>query len=1113
MKTRVFLVMLLLVLVLVVGALSWLLGTTEGTRWIMERLFRALPVAVHTERISGTLANTLEIEGLRIDTPDLEVSIRSTSLSFLPFYLLLGSTVMKEVSFHEIIVTNKHPEAKQPIDMTWPRIPPSLTWFKGWIDEVHIDGLTYRSGTSEPFLVNSLRTAVDWQAGTLVLRNLNVQSSLGSLEGFIMAGFSRPSLTGNLSITPTNALAAQDSFTVSVKLVPADAPEQVAGSVVLTAASRTQERFRAEGSLGIARDRFIVRDIIVRETGRRGTVTATGEVLVSQPDPYVRLRLEANGIDLSGEFKFPALLSGTVNVQGNMHQYEGSFSLKQYSATPSWRDVQAAGTFAGDRSQVEIRDMNGRFLDGTFKGNIALLWEKDRRLSWDLKTVNMNPARLKADLQGRVNLNAAGFLRWSGMNLTEGDLKVKLIDSIFQHRVLSGVLDTQWHRDTLRVARCELHGRGLDFSIHGTPGEGLSYRFGISESSNILPVKGGPFTGNGVVRWDKGELTGMLESRFVSVFSRAHASWVWNDEGLNVRSEMRLEKGGIVEGSFASPQPVGLTVPEGGTFDITWNSLDLKLLKEKIPVSLDLQGRLGGAARGRLLKDAHFQTSAKVWVTNGRFSWKGDHGTIALAAERAEMDFSWEGAVISGRIGLTLKEHGNMEGTYEIPLPALFPLKMSPEGPLKIQARGEFREKGIFSALFPGVIQESRGLVQVQLAAAGIWENQDWSGAATLSGVSAKLPVTGLRLENGKAEVLWHQDRVRISSLQLRSGEGEIRGSADVWMKDWHVDRYEGRLVGEKFQAVYLPEIRIAINPDLRFTGTMTEMELTGDVMIHKAQIQQSEREGMVKASRDVVIVDRPRPKKAPSAFSLNTRVAVNLGEAFSVRAAGVDARLEGRVLVVVKNFDEPSLEGRISVAKGDFDRYGVKLDIHRGHLIFNGGPAETGQLDILAYRTVRDNYRNEDVHAGITITGPLHTPLIELYSRPAMNDSDVLAYIVLGRPFKSGEEKDQQDLLLKAAGALLAQSPSSGSLQRQLKDRLGIDTIDLESTTIDGVSQSLVTVGKYLSPNLYVAFGQSLFTRDYYMLARYSFLKNWYIESKMGFQTGADLFYRIEFD
>jgi len=1113
MKARVFLAMLLLVFVLVVGAVSWLVGTTDGARWVMDRLFRALSVTVQTERISGTLADTLSIEGLRIESPDWEVSIRKTSLSCQPFYLLLGNVVLKEVAFQEIVLTDRHPEVKRPLDMTWPRIPPSLSWLKGWIGEVRIDGLIYRKGNGEPILVDSLRTAVDWQTGTLVMRNLTAQTSLGSMEGFVMTGFSRPSLTGNLKIALTKSPADQDSLSLSVRLLPADTPEQMAGSVALTTTSRRQERFRAEGRLGIARDRFVLRDVVVQETGRRGTITATGEVLMSQPDPYSRLRLDADGIDFSGELKFPALLSGTVNILGNIHQYEGSFKLRRHSAAPSWRDVQAAGTFAGDGSQAAIRDMSGRFLNGAFKGGMALSWEKDRRLSWDLKAVNLDPARIKADLQGRVNLNTTGFLRWGGTNPAEGDLKAKLVDSIFQNRTLSGELDAQWRRGSLKAARCELHGRGLDFWIQGTPEEGLSYRFGVSESSNVLPVKGGPFTGNGVLRWRKGELTGKLESRFVSLFSRGHASWVWNDRGLNVKSEMRLEKGGVVEGKFSSPQPVALIIPEEGPFEMTWHSVDLKILQGGMPASLDLQGRLDGVARGRLLKEAHFQTSVKTGVRNGRFSWKGDHGITSVAVERAAADFLWEGARLSGTLGLALTGHGHMEGTYEIPLPAHFPLRMNPDGPLKLQAGGEFREKGFLSVLFPGMVRESRGMLQFQLATAGTWKKPDWSGTATLSGASAQLPVTGIRLENGRAEAVWHQDRVRISSFQLRSGEGDIRGSADVWMKDWQVDRYEGRLTGERFQAVYLPEIRLSVNPDLRFAGTMAGMELTGDVMVHKAQIQQSEREGMVKASRDVVIVDRPPPKKTPSAFGLNTRVTVALGDAFAVRAAGVDARLDGKVLLVSKGFDEPSLEGKISVAKGYYDRSGVKLDIQRGYLVFNGRPAETGQLDILAFRTVRDNIRGEDVHAGVAITGPLRAPLTKLYSRPAMRDDDVLSYIVLGRPFKSGEEKDQQDLLLKAARALLAQSPSSGALQRQLRERLGLDTIDLESTSIGGVSHSLVTVGKYLSPNLYIAFGRSLFTSDYYMLARYNFLKNWHIESKMGLQTGADLFYRVEFD
>ena len=58
------------------------------------------------------------------------------------------------------------------------------------------------------------------------------------------------------------------------------------------------------------------------------------------------------------------------------------------------------------------------------------------------------------------------------------------------------------------------------------------------------------------------------------------------------------------------------------------------------------------------------------------------------------------------------------------------------------------------------------------------------------------------------------------------------------------------------------------------------------------------------------------------------------------------------------------------------------------------------------------------------------------------------------------------------------------------------------------------MTVGKYLSPELYVAFGRSLFSNDYLITTRYSLPKRWEMEgSRRGVETGVDLFYKIEFE
>jgi translocation and assembly module TamB len=59
-----------------------------------------------------------------------------------------------------------------------------------------------------------------------------------------------------------------------------------------------------------------------------------------------------------------------------------------------------------------------------------------------------------------------------------------------------------------------------------------------------------------------------------------------------------------------------------------------------------------------------------------------------------------------------------------------------------------------------------------------------------------------------------------------------------------------------------------------------------------------------------------------------------------------------------------------------------------------------------------------------------------------------------------------------------------------------------------------MVLLGKYLTPELYISYGKSLFTESQQVRARYRFNKQWEIESKISADaTGGDLYYRIELD
>jgi len=123
--------------------------------------------------------------------------------------------------------------------------------------------------------------------------------------------------------------------------------------------------------------------------------------------------------------------------------------------------------------------------------------------------------------------------------------------------------------------------------------------------------------------------------------------------------------------------------------------------------------------------------------------------------------------------------------------------------------------------------------------------------------------------------------------------------------------------------------------------------------------------------------------------------------------------------------------------------------------------------------------------------------------------------------------------MLAQAAGALLSKGKSA-ALQDEIKNRLGLSTLGIESeaagsagrmgykeitatptgATAPGqsVSQTIFTVGKYLTPQLYFSYGRSLFTGANLFRLRYDLFKQWQVETQTGTESGVDLYYRIDF-
>ena len=125
--------------------------------------------------------------------------------------------------------------------------------------------------------------------------------------------------------------------------------------------------------------------------------------------------------------------------------------------------------------------------------------------------------------------------------------------------------------------------------------------------------------------------------------------------------------------------------------------------------------------------------------------------------------------------------------------------------------------------------------------------------------------------------------------------------------------------------------------------------------------------------------------------------------------------------------------------------------------------------------------------------TGHATRPQAEVWTDPATDQSQALAYLALGRPLSSASSEETQKL--DAASAAL--SAGGNFLASRLGARLGLDTAGIgESRALGG---SVLGVGKYLSPRLYVGYGVSLLGTGQVLTLKYLLRKGFDIEIESG--------------
>lgn len=829
-----------------------------------------------------------------------------------------------------------------------------------------------------------------------------------------------------------------------------------------------------------------------RHEGRlSGVISAQGSHLAAYG-------LEIASADLNATLRDRQTSPLSVNATFNKIRYQG-FEADALT-------LEARGTTAAHTLAVSLRRpphdihlaLSGAYLDGGWQGRVLRLDGTDPVGPWKLA----GPAALSFT-QSRLSLEP--------LTITGRDLEALKISGALASEPLSGALALDWNHLNLARAGAWMHSGPVTGQSSG------NIQFKLSPEKHLTL---------------KGELTlsGTLQAREKTITIRqSKMTFTADGKGALARVNIHLAEGGELQGAFSSSTPARLALPDDGVVDFSWQDIDIRQFSDWAPHTGTLEGRMSGKASGKLLPDHRFDLKGRASLGQSKITWQGQRGDVSVDLRQGLINWAWRNETLVGEINMALASHGELRGLFHLPLPARLPVAMDPGGKLQGSLSGQMREKGSLGMLFPELIHESQGEIDVDLKINGTWADPLVFGNARLSGAGGYLPAAGITIKDAQVALRLDRNTIHIDSFRAVSGPGHIEGAAIIRMKGRRVAGYEGRLNGSRFQTIYHPELQVQTSPKLTFYGTPEKISVRGDVLLPVVSVIGQQSEGMITASPDVIIEGRTasRTKKLP--FDMDVDIRMIMGDAVSFKAGGIDAQLGGGMNLRFQDLEHISGRGEIRVIKGRFRTYGVNLEIIRGRLFYAGGPMNQPALDILALRTVGD------VRAGVIVSGTLHNPVVKLYSEPFMQDMDILAYIVLGHPL--GSDKQQANLMVMAAGALLT-SQQAEKVFNQMKSRMGIDTLEIsegvmaqtgymggykrmsvapafagETGASASVSETMLVVGKYLTPKLYISYGRSLFSGGNLLFMRYDLSRSWQIESQTGEASGIDIYYKLEFN
>lgn len=356
------------------------------------------------------------------------------------------------------------------------------------------------------------------------------------------------------------------------------------------------------------------------------------------------------------------------------------------------------------------------------------------------------------------------------------------------------------------------------------------------------------------------------------------------------------------------------------------------------------------------------------------------------------------------------------------------------------------------------------------------------------TGVLFRVPQLSLRIQpTGEVAI--------AGEIRSEEGQAQLNGSGHLTRSDlWDMDVL---LTGQRLLVAKTPQADVWLTPNIQITANPHEIGVLGQLIVPKARLRvHAIGRQAVGLSDDILLVSDTQQTSPVMRLVPNLRV--HLEDDVYLSGAGLSTGITGQLLVTQSRLGNLRLQGELDTKEGSFKAYQQDLTLEQGRIIFNGVTDNPG-LNMIATRKVLDET------VGVRILGSLNAPKLTVFSRPTMPETDALSLLILG---KKANEMTAADAALLAAK--LATEDDQDPMLQRLGGEVGLD-VGLEN--VRGEKNTGLSLGKRLTPDLYVRYVVGAFETGARFITEYRINRLFSVEIQAGQQTGGDLFYRFETD